>query len=73
MASLFPSPPKPKLNPEEKRELKNLKQREARAAKALATVDLTCPMFTPDGKIRRLKPAPQRSKPPQGRAKGPWD
>jgi hypothetical protein len=35
MRLVFPSPPKPKLTPEEKRELKNAKAREAREAKAL--------------------------------------
>jgi hypothetical protein len=73
MAGLFPAPVKPALSPEEKRELRNQKERDRRAAKALATISLISPMFHEDGRIIRSKPTPKRPKPPQNRAKGPWD
>jgi hypothetical protein len=73
MAHLFPSPPKPKLTPEEKREIKNAKQREAREAKALGAVDLTCPMVFGRRARQPAKPARKRPKAPQKRASGPWD
>jgi hypothetical protein len=73
IAKNFPKPPKVVLTPEEKREIKNHKAREARAAKALAMVDLSCPMFHADGRIIRQKPARKPSKPAHNRPKGPWD
>jgi hypothetical protein len=69
----FPAPRKVELTPDEKRELKNAKAREARAAKALATINLTCPQFHADGRNIRTKSAPKPDKRPQNRAKGPWD
>jgi hypothetical protein len=52
MAHLFPAPPKPKLTVEEKRAVKTAKQREAREAKRLGMIDLTCPIFFADGRKR---------------------
>jgi hypothetical protein len=73
MEHLFPSPPKPVLTPEEKRQLKTDKQREAREAKRLGEVDLTCPMVFGRRAKQPSKPAPKRPKVPEKRAKGPWD
>jgi hypothetical protein len=73
MAKLFPAPPKIQLTPDEKRELRNAKAREARATKALGTVDLTCPLFDAKGRLMGKKAAPKPAKRPQNRAEGPWD
>jgi hypothetical protein len=73
IAHLFPSPPKPKLTPEEKREAKTARQREAREAKRLGEIDLTCPMVFGRRAKQPAKAARKRPKPPQRRAKGPWD
>ena len=70
---LFPLPPKPQLTVEERRERKAATARDARAVKALASLDFISPMFHEDGRIIRSKPAPKREKAPERRAKGPWD
>jgi hypothetical protein len=73
MAKHFPAPPRVVLTPEERRERKNAAAREARAAKALGAIDLTCPDFLADGRNLPRKRAPKPSKPALNRAEGPWD
>jgi hypothetical protein len=53
MALAFPVAPKPVLTPAEKRAIKTHNERERRAAKRLGEIDLTCPIFHQDGRIRR--------------------
>jgi hypothetical protein len=73
MAKHFPPPPKVVLTPEEKREIRNQKERDRRAALAPGAVDLTCPQFLPDGRNLPSMPARKRPKCPEKRASGPWD
>jgi hypothetical protein len=69
----FPAPPKVELTPDEKRELRNYKAREARAAKVLGTINLDCPLFDADGQLIGKKPTRKPAKLPLNRPKGPWD
>ena len=73
LSAHFPKPPRLLLSAEEKRERKNAAAREARAVKALAMIDLTCPMFREDGRIIRQKADRKPDKPTHNRAEGPWD
>jgi hypothetical protein len=52
MALAFPVAPKPKLSPAEMRQIKTDRERDRRAAKRLGEIDLTCPIFHPDGRKR---------------------